>query len=217
MDKQINSYNIKLLKSLYDVQTNKPIKTNLIEVSCIYNLSDFYNFEIVVNQKKYYLTIMLPLGKLSSLWTFLENISNNIETSMNVELEGPEELLYAFNTDNNDFIRLVYISNGWFINVENQYGEFCGIQQVLSDGKLKVQFDIIVNRKQFILEFYKELYSIFYNKQIPQYDAVGQKNISGSQILREYFKDFDDNGLLILKNRNSKSVSDIEINWSNKL
>lgn len=210
MDKQINSYNMKILKNIYNIQKHKSTQTKSFEVSCIYNISNFYNFEMLVNKKKSYLSIILPLGELNLLWTFLEKLSNNIYDSINMELEGPEQFLYAFKTNDNNLIRLIHISNGWFANIRNKNNQLIEVQQVLSADKYIVHFDIIINKKQFILAFYKELFTIFYDKQIRKYDEVGQKIITESKILREYFQEMGNDDLLALKNRNSINVPNIK-------
>lgn len=210
MDKQINSYNMTILKNIYNIQKYKPTQTKSFEVSCIYNISNFYNFEMLVNKKKSYLSIILPLGELNLLWTFLEKLSNNIYDSINMELEGPEQFLYAFKTNDNNLIRLIHISNGWFANIRNKNNQLIEVQQVLSADKYIVHFDIIINKKQFILAFYKELFTMFYDKQIRKYDEVGQKIITESKILREYFQEMGNDDLLALKNRNSINVPNIK-------
>ena len=54
---------------------------------------------------------------------------------------------------------------------------------------------------------------MFYEKQIPKYDAVGQEVILKSKILRDYFKQLSDEDLLSLKNTKSQNISGIKINW----
>lgn len=237
------------LKYVYDINKNKPVKTKCIEISCISDIPNFYNFEIMINGNPSYLTSMLPLGGINMLWKFLENICMGKNSNiLNYALEGPEQFLIVLNDSkankpiinlshlysnnlraeqlssdeqsaedddalNNNFVRVINISNSWFVPVKDKINNTIEIKQIFSNKDFIVHFDILTEKKQFILEFYKELFAMFYEKQIPKYDAVGQEVILKSKILRDYFKQLSDEDLLSLKNTKSQNISDIKINW----
>ena len=240
---------INWLKSVYDINKNKPVKTKCCKISCISDIPNFYNFEIMINTNPSYLTSMLPLGGINMLWKFLENICmDNQSTILNYGLEGPEQFLIVLNDCkankqiinlsrlysnnlrderlnsyeqsseyddelNNNFIRVINISNSWFVSVKDKINNTIEMRQIFSNRDFIVHFDILIEKKQFILEFYKELFAMFYEKQIPKYDAVGQEVILKSKILRDYFKQLSDEDLLSLKNTKSQNISGIKINW----
>ena len=208
-------YYINKIKEDYNYEETTPNQVKTFEIVCLSNISDdYYNFEIHVDGKISYLTSELPMGGLYPLWTFLEDLTTNTKSEFVLyELEGPEEFIFALKTNNNDNIRLIHISNGWYEPTLDEKGAIIAMQERFDKWDYTVHFDILINKRQFILEFYKELFAMFYNKEIPKYDGIGQANVVESKILRKYFKELSDEDLLSLKNKKSKDISNLQINW----
>ena len=212
----LNEFKYYVQDCYYDFEQNKPIVVNDFKVHCMYEMPYSFYFGICIDNKMYYLAIENSFTTLATLWKSLENIIKYGYEEYYFNLEGPMENIFMFLNDCKDEIRVIYIASGWYDEIDNnnvstlRYNYFMKADAFL--------FDIVVDKKKFVYEFYKELFSMFYNKETPEYhDCWGEKVIKESPFLRGYFGDLTDEYIYNSRNCLSKDYIDKEFTIRNNI
>lgn len=146
-----------------ELDNSVPVHEDLIRISCDCCLPEmFYNFRFRTSNQLAYFYLCTALGDINDVWKFLETICNGEKFCFYMsEQEGPFALLIAKCIDDEN-IRLTLLNYDWYeteYNHEKRTPEF--YRKRHKDKRQHVNFDAILNKKNFVYTFYICLQTIF--------------------------------------------------------
>ena len=146
-----------------EIKESIPVKENFIRINCVCCFPEmFYNFRMRTSMQLGFFHLCTALGDINDVWKFLEDISQGQTFSAYLsEQEGPVSLLIAKSIDEEN-IRLTLFNFNWYeeeFNHNSRKTELYFCQH--KDNSPHVNFDVILNKKNFIYTFYICLRTIF--------------------------------------------------------
>ena len=171
-------------------------------VHCLYVMPNEFAFGMEIEGNVYYLMIFEYGEHLEKLWNFLENVIKFGYGECFYDIEGfSSQCLLAVQAER-DTMRVVYEAPYCFEKkVENNL-----VIMSLKNAAPPLLFDIEVNKNKFVYEFYKELFVMFYNKELSAYHDDGTAIIKESPFLRGYFGDLSDEEIVKSVNVETKEI-----------
>ncbi len=191
-----NSFDNEWLKQNYvELQKSKPSKEKFIRISSICCFQEeFYNFRLRTASQQAFFHIFPPLGDINNLWVFLENISKGKKFSFFVSEQKDSVALLLAKAVDKDNIRLTLFNYEWYESVWNENKQNL-LHKRHKDLKHHINFDVIINKRDFVYTFYVALREIFYRfRNIPRDEKIycgnGRKEEAqrDSEIVRKYLK-----------------------------
>ncbi len=168
-----------------------------------------------INGLSYYIALEYCFLTLKPLWDFLENIIKYGNDIYSFDLEGPVQILYVYEIEGTDSLRVAYATDCYY-EEECVTDNEVTMKYVYNDHHSLI-FDIIVDKNKFVYEFYKELFTMFYNKETPDYHEFNDEEIiKESPFLRGYFGDLLDEEIALSVNPKTRDYPSIRVNYHGK-
>lgn len=210
------------LKQYYlELQKSKPKKEKFIRINSICCLAEgFLNFRLQTASQLTFFHIYSSSGNINELWLFLEDICKGEQFSFFMpEQEDSFALLLAKVIDK-DNIRLTLFNQKWYKIIWNENKGNSELHcNRYKDFKQHINFDVIINKRDFVYTFYVALHEIFYKfRNIPRKDKIYPRKVKkgiyqrNSDIVRKYLgyipaTDYD---LLLLQSLKTYNLENIE-------